>query len=75
MKLKEAIKYPKGFERFLDAARKSQNGREFIDKVRDIKDVPSATSTWFMGKYDKGRWDMFKASDDFVKDVKNGKYD
>ena len=67
-------KFPKGFEYFIELAKKVKNGNDFIDKAREIKNVPVETSQWFMDQYDKGRWNMQKAAEDFIKDVNNGVY-
>lgn len=68
--------YPKGFDVFIDVAKKSKDGNDFIEKARKISGIPSSTSDWFFQKYNpKGGWDMVKASNDFIKDVKKGIYD
>ena len=59
---------------FIKIAKTVKDGQEFIKKARNIQ-VRFAVSQKFSDMYDKGRGDMFKAADDFVKDVKKGEWD
>lgn len=60
-------------EKFVSIAKTSKDGRDFIDKARKITNVSPTTSSWFFDKYDD--LDMNKASDKFVKEVKDGTFD
>ena len=60
-------------EKFMAIAKTSKDGRDFVEKARIIKNVSPTTSDWFFNRYES--FDMFKASDKFVKEVKDGTFD
>ena len=60
-------------EKFVSIAKNSKDGKDFIDKARKITNVSPTTSNWFFERYDD--LDMNKASDKFVKEVKDGTFD
>jgi hypothetical protein len=60
-------------QRFMVIAKTSKDGRDFVEKARTIKNVSPTTSDWFFDRYES--FDMFKASDKFVKEVKDGTFD
>ena len=72
--INEKVKYPKGFDAFIDLAKKSKDGKDFVDKARKIKGVKPEVSQWFFDKYDVG-FNMNKAADKFIGDVNKGLYE
>jgi hypothetical protein len=60
-------------QKFMVIAKTSKDGRDFVEKARTIKNVSPTTSDWFFNRYES--FDMFKASDKFVKEVKDGTFD
>lgn len=54
------------YSQFIDIAKNSANGREFIDKARDIKNVPSQVADKFQKTYGKGDASMQQAAQRFV---------
>jgi hypothetical protein len=63
----------KDMEKFVSIAKMSKDGKEFIERARKITNISPTTSNWFFGRYDN--LDMNKASDKFVKEVKDGTFD
>jgi uncharacterized protein (UPF0254 family) len=59
-------------EKFVSIAKTSKDGKDFIDKARKITNVNPTTSSWFFDRYED--LDMNKASDKFVKEVKDGTF-
>lgn len=74
--INEKIKYPKGFEKFIDVAKKSKDGKAFVNNARSITGVPSSTAEWFRDKYDpEEKLSMEKVSQKFIDDVAKGLYE
>jgi len=75
--LNEKVKYPKGFEKFIDLAKKSKSGKEFANQAVKLKNVSFDVQVWFTNKYDPsgGGLNMLSASEKFVKDVHAGIYE
>jgi len=63
----------KWLEKFVKMAKNSKDGSDFIKKARKDKSVPSETSKKFNDIY--SGMSLKQAAKEFVKDVKNGKFD
>lgn len=60
---------------FIKLAKQTDSVDEFIDKVRDIQ-VSYEVSEWFEEEYNStGMLSIEKASEDFIEDVEQGKYE
>lgn len=65
-----------GLDQFRELARKAKDVEDFMNKVRNIKDVPSEVSKEFMDKYgDGGKLSIEQTSKKFMDEVKGGKKD
>ena len=60
-------------QKFVSIANMSKDGKDFVERARKLTNISPTTSNWFFERYDE--MDMFKASDKFVKEVKEGEFD
>jgi hypothetical protein len=72
----EGGKEKKMFKPFIEIAKKAKDEHEFIDKVREVKNVSKEVSETWAKKYgiEEGA-SIHSASKSFIKDVKEGKFD
>ena len=71
----KAIARPEGFEQFIDLAKNVESVDDFVKSVRDIKDVEQDVIDFFDKSYAGEGKSIQQASEAFLKDVKDGKYD
>ncbi len=54
------------YKKFINIAKKSRDGRDFVNKAREIKNVPPSVANKFSNTYGKGNVSMVTAGQRFV---------
>jgi len=58
--------FNESYSQFISIAKKSENGRDFVEKAQKIKNVPKAVADRFSNTYGKGDVSMQTAGQRFV---------